>query len=105
MTGQNRPLEGAWVEISGYLSTPVINEETREVLFTMNRWDGCCTGVPTTPFDSIETSLAKPVTLVGKHAIRFGTVRGELHVEPFVLGGALLGIYRLDRAVVTTQAQ
>lgn len=100
-----RPLDGSWIEISGYVSTPVVTEETREVLFTMNRWDGCCIGIPPTPFDSIEVKLERPITFVGKHSIRFGVMRGQLHVEPFALGGALLGIYRLEHAIVTTQAQ
>ncbi|MDZ4830891.1 MAG: hypothetical protein SGJ09_11925 [Phycisphaerae bacterium] len=100
-----RPLDGGWIEISGYVSTPVVTEETREVLFTMNRWDGCCIGIPPTPFDSIEVKLERPITFVGKHSIRFGVMRGQLHVEPFALGGALLGIYRLEHAIVTTQAQ
>lgn len=95
------PLAGQWIEISGYLSAPTIVDEARDILLTMNRWDGCCVGIPPTPFDCIETRLGEPIKL-GGHLIRFGTVRGQLEIEPFLIGGFLVGLYRLDHATITT---
>jgi hypothetical protein len=94
---------GRWIEISGYLAPPPIVGETREVLLTLNKWDGCCIGLPPTAFDSIEVRLLEPMALEGRHLIRFGTLRGELQVEPFAIGGFLIGLYKLEHATVTTR--
>jgi hypothetical protein len=96
-------LEGTWIEISGYLAAPTVLEETSEIMVTMNRWDGCCIGLPPTPFDCLETRLREPMTVRGKHAIRFGTLRGQLRIEPFAIGDTLLGLYRLESAEITTE--
>lgn len=93
-----RAVDGAWIEIDGYFAAPVAVESTRELLVMLNRWDGCCIGVPPTAFDCIETTLAEPVELRGRHQIRFGPVRGVLRIEPFRVGDLLLGLYRLEGA-------
>jgi hypothetical protein len=89
-------LDGASVQISGFLAPPVQVETTRELLVMRNRWDGCCIGIPPTPYDCVEVSLAEPVAVRGKHLIQFGTVRGRLRVEPFLAGRFLLGLYRIE---------
>jgi hypothetical protein len=76
---------------------------TRHVLLTLNRWDGCCIGLPPTPFDAIDTTLAAPLDLKGLHLFRFGTFRGRLVVEPFAAGTFLLGLYRLEDASFVAQ--
>lgn len=93
-----RALDGVWVEISAYYSTAVRVSSTESVLLTLNRWDGCCLGLPPTPFDAIDTSLAEPLELRGLHLFRFGTFRGRLEIEPFTAGPYLLGLYRLEDA-------
>jgi hypothetical protein len=93
-------LNGQWVQISGYLAPPLWGEQTSELLVMKNRWDGCCIGLPPTPFDCIETSLAAPIQLGAQHSISFGTVRGRLVVEPFKAGAFLLGLYRLESAQI-----
>jgi hypothetical protein len=93
-------LNGQWVQISGYLAPPLWGEQTSELLVMKNRWDGCCIGLPPTPFDCIEASLAAPLKLGAQHAISFGTVRGRLVVEPFKAGAFLLGLYRLQDASI-----
>jgi hypothetical protein len=98
------PLDGAWIEISGYFAPTMQSEATSELLFTMNRWDGCCIGLPPTVFDSAALKLEKEMSLLGQHLIRFGTVRGELHIEPFAAGGMMLGLYRIDHGKITTQS-
>ncbi|MBI1303332.1 MAG: hypothetical protein GC172_06045 [Phycisphaera sp.] len=98
-----RALDGVWVEISAYYSTPVRVSSTKSVLLTLNRWDGCCLGLPPTPFDAIDTSLASTLELRGVHLFRFGTFRGRLEVEPFTAGPYLLGLYRLEDATFEGQ--
>ena len=93
-------LDGAWVRIDGYYSTPLATEEVHEVLLTLNQWDGCCIGLPPTPFDCVETDLRKPINMRSKHLVRFGTVTGRMSVQPFAIGNWLMGLYRLDNATV-----
>ena len=91
-------VDGTWIEIDAYYAAPLAVESTRELLVMLNRWDGCCIGVPPTAFDCIETTLAEPLELRGRHQIRFGPVRGVLRIEPFRIGDLLLGLYRLEQA-------
>ena len=98
-----RAINGTYIEISAYYSTAVRVSTTRNVLLTFNRWDGCCIGLPPTPFDAIDTTLAKPLDMQGLHLFRYGTFRGRLVVEPFAVGGYLLGLYRLEDATFVAQ--
>ena len=91
-------LDGAWIRIDGYYSSPLIAEEVENVLLTLNRWDGCCIGLPPSPFDCMETSLSRPINMRSKHLVRFGTVTGRMTVQPFAIGNWLMGLYRLDEA-------
>ncbi len=88
-------LDGMWIEISAYYSTVARKQFVDELLLTFNRWDGCCIGLPPTPFDSIEVKLHSPMPLTGLHLTRFGTFRGQLHVSPLAVGGFLLSFYQL----------
>lgn len=97
------PLDGAWVELSGYFAPVTKLEESKELLFTKNRWDGCCIGLPPTVYDSIALGLEQSITLTGQHLIRFGTIRGQLHIEPYAAGGMMLGLYRVEHGTITTQ--
>ena len=54
--------------------------------------------------DSIEATFVRPIQVQGKHLFRFGTVKGRLVVEPFVAGSFLLGLYRLEDAVLETSS-
>ena len=91
-------LNGQWVQISGFLAPPLWGVQTRELLVMKNRWDGCCIGLPPTPFDCIEAELATPIKLGSQHTISFGVIRGRLVVSPFKAGGFLIGLYRLEGA-------
>jgi hypothetical protein len=102
--GRIADLRGAWVRISGYWAPPLQVFEARELMVMLNKWDGCCIGLPPTPFDSIEATLARPVQVQGKHLFRFGTITGRLEVEPFVAGTFLLGLYRLQDAVLESSS-
>ena len=100
LPGRVADLRGAWVRISGYWAPPLQVRETRELMLMLNKWDGCCIGLPPTPFDSIEVTLDRPMGVEGQHLFRFGTVTGRLEVEPFVAGTFLLGLYRLQQAAM-----
>ena len=98
--GRVADLRGAWVRISGYWAPPLQVFETKDLMVMLNKWDGCCVGLPPTPFDSIEVALARAVPVQGQHLFRYGSIRGRLTVEPFAAGGFLLGLYRLTDAVL-----
>lgn len=102
--GRIADLRGAWVRISGYWAPPLQVFEARELMVMLNKWDGCCIGLPPTPFDSIEATLSRSVQVQGKHLFRFGTITGRLEVEPFVAGTFLLGLYRLQDAVLESSS-
>jgi len=91
-------LDGAWIRIDGYYSSPVMSDSVRQVLLTLNRWDGCCIGLPPSPFDCIETELRAPIDLESRHLVRFGTVTGRMRVQPFAIGSWLMGLYSLEEA-------
>lgn len=91
-------LNGTYVQISGYLAPPLWGQETKELLVLLNRWDGCCIGLPPTPFDCIEAQLVTPMKLGAAHTISYGTIRGKFIVEPFKAGTFLIGLYRLEEA-------
>ncbi len=93
-------LDGSWVELSGYLAAPLVIDQTSEVLLMLKRWDGCCIGLPPTAFESVETTLEEPLAWTGQHQIRYGKVRGRLEVDPFMIGGILMGLYRLEQASI-----
>jgi hypothetical protein len=78
--------------------------EAKEAMVMLNKWDGCCVGLPPTPFDSIEATFVRPIPVRGQHLFRFGTVKGRLTVEPFTAGTFLLGLYRLEDAVLETSS-
>ena len=98
--GRLADLRGAWVQISGYWAPPLQVFQTKEAMFMLNKWDGCCIGLPPTPFDSIEATFAKPFAVRGQHLYRYGTIKGRLEIEPFAAGMFLLGFYRLHDAVM-----
>ena len=65
----------------------------------LNQWDGCCIGVPPTPYDAIEVKLLEPAKRGGRHAsFNFGGVRGTFRVDPYLVENWLVGLYILDGA-------
>ena len=98
-----RLLDGTYIELSGYYSTALRVPVATNLLLTLNRWDGCCIGLPPTPFDAIDVTMRAPLPLEGAHLIRFGTFRGRLGVSVFEIGGFLLGLYRLEDATFETK--
>lgn len=99
-------LAGKMVRISGYIAFPIFDNRPNELLVMLNQWDGCCIGVPPTPYDAIEVRLATPVSGEARYAT-YGTITGKLGVEPYVVTSSngkmsfLLGIYVLDGATMS----
>ena len=76
----------------------------KEAMVMLNKWDGCCIGLPPTPFDSVEAAFAAPIAVKGMHVYRYGTIKGRMQVEPFAAGSFLLGLYRLEDAVMESSS-
>lgn len=90
-------LDGKHVRITGYVAFPIMSTSQNEMLSMRGMWDGCCIGVPPTPYDAIEVRLAGEVT--GKDRFTsFGTVEGTLSVDPYIKGNWLLGLYLMEGA-------
>jgi hypothetical protein len=99
-------LDGAWVQVEGYLAFPLMVSETKELLVMLNQWDGCCIGVPPTPYDAIEVKLLEPAKRSGAHAtFNFGGVKGRLRVDPYLIENWLVGLYVLEDAAMVEGAR
>lgn len=88
-------LDGKWVKISGYIAFPLMAQSNDEMLMMLNQWDGCCIGVPPTPFDAVEVKLKKAA--VGDDRMRVsGTLVGILRVDPYLVKDWLVSLYLMD---------
>jgi len=92
-------LDGKIVRIKGFVAFPLYVQEPTEVLAMLNQWDGCCIGVPPTPYDAIEVRLSKAVKGNDRFA-NSGVVEGTFGVKPYVTGNWLVGLYVIDGAVL-----
>lgn len=90
-------LDGKVVRVEGNTLLPVVAASTDELLVMQNPWDGCCVGVPPTPYDAIEVKLAE-MTRMGNSPTGFGMVEGTLKVDPYIVQGWLLGLYVIENA-------
>lgn len=90
-------LDGTHVRITGWIAFPLYVQSATELLVMLNQWDGCCIGVPPTPYDAIEVRLRAPAEGDARQAT-FGTVQGIMSVKPYVVGGWLVGLYVMDQA-------
>jgi hypothetical protein len=93
-------LDGKWIRIEGYMAFPLMLQESSEILAMLNQWDGCCIGVPPTPYDAIEVKLAVPVKPGRRHTYNFGTVSGKFKVDPYLVENWLVGLYQLESASI-----
>lgn len=92
-------LDGSWVEVAGYVAFP-LPQDTTEMIVMLNQWDGCCIGVPPTPYDAIEVKLTDAVDPGQRHTLKYGTVTGEFVVEPYLIENWLVGLYLMNNATV-----
>jgi hypothetical protein len=91
-------LSGKRVRISGYLAFPLVAQSSGECLLMLNQWDGCCIGVPPTPYDAIEVKLATEIKGWKKHTFNFGAIEGTFTVEPYLIENWLVGLYMMKDA-------
>jgi hypothetical protein len=91
-----------WVKVSGYVAFPVMAQGPDEMLMMLNQWDGCCIGVPPTPYDAIEVKLNKPAEGETRLLI-MGSVTGKLKVDPYLVKDWLVSLYIMDEAEVSKQ--
>ena len=90
-------LDGKHVRIKGNTLVPVIATTTRELLVMQNPWDGCCIGIPPSPYDAIEVELDHDVDF-GSSAVGYGIVEGIFILDPYVVDGWVLGLYMIEEA-------
>ena len=96
-------LDGAHVRISGYIAFPLIVTEASECLVMLNQWDGCCIGVPPSPYDAIEVKLVAPADNSRRHVVRVGTLEGIFRIDPYVVEKWLVGLYLMENATLDTE--
>lgn len=93
-------LDGKWVEIGGFTLFAWTGLVIDEILVMRFMWDGCCIGIPPTPFTVVEASLTTPVERKNVWAMRSGLFVGKLRVDPFVQGDWLIALFVLDDAEI-----
>lgn len=96
-------LNGARVRLTGFLLLPVAMGRTSEMLLMMNQWDGCCIGVPPTPYDAVEVRLGQPLD-TSNTFINHGVIEGTLKVDPYIVRNYLLGLYLLEDAKLSDKS-
>ena len=96
-------LSGKRVKIAGYLAFPLVAPTASECLLMLNQWDGCCIGVPPTPYDAVEVRLAAEIKGWKRHTINFGTIEGTFKVEPYLVENWLVGLYLFENATLNTE--
>lgn len=93
-------LHGKWITIQGNIAFPLAATSPKEILAMLNMWDGCCIGLPPTPYDAIEVRLAEAAPASRKHTMTYGTLTGKMSVEPYLVETWLAGLYLLDDATL-----
>jgi len=96
-------LDGKYVTIVGYVAFPIVAEGANELLAMLNSWDGCCIGVPPTPYDAVEVRLRNDAT-AGQMLLNWGNVTGRFKVEPYLAANWLLGLYLMEDAVLKAES-
>jgi outer membrane biosynthesis protein TonB len=95
-------LDGKQVRITGYIAFPLMAQSPKELLAMLNQWDGCCIGVPPTPYDAIEVRLDNAATQEEKFT-NYGSVEGVFQVKPYVVGEWLVGLYVMNDAKLASK--
>lgn len=93
-------LHGKYVRVAGYLAFPLVAPTSSECLVMLNQWDGCCIGVPPTPYDAVEVKLVAPMPRSRKHSMAYGTVEGLFEVDPYIVESWLVGLYMIKDSTV-----
>ncbi len=96
-------LDGKWVRISGYIAFPLMAASADEMLMMLNQWDGCCIGVPPTPYDAIEVKLKTAAKGDGRLRTT-GTLTGILRVDPYLVKDWLVSLFVMDDGEISETA-
>jgi len=91
-------LNGKHVKITGYMAFPLAQMEAKEVLVMLNMWDGCCIGIPPSPYDAIEVQLKEAIPYDKRRFINYGALTGVMKVDPYLVNDWLLGLYLVEDA-------
>lgn len=95
-------LDGKWVKLSGFIAFPITSNDPKGLLVMLNQWDGCCIGVPPTPYDSVEVYLGERAT-AAQRASAQGSVYGRLKVDPIDDDGWVIGVYVIQGGRLVTE--
>ncbi len=95
-------LDGKHVRLNGYIAFPMMVQQPRELLSMLNQWDGCCIGVPPTPYDAVEVRLKDKVT-GQKRFMTAGGVVGIFRVKPYLTGKWLVGLWVMDEGEIVNE--
>ena len=87
------------MRITGHLLSPLMMDDTTQILLMRNQWDGCCVGVPPSPYDAIEVELSRPVSLV-REQLNYGTLSGVFEVDPYLVNNWLVGLWLLSESKI-----
>lgn len=102
LPGRITMFDAKFVRIAGYVAYPMFVEQPRELLSMLNQWDGCCIGIPPSPYDAIEVKLDRVVT-ANERLAAYGTIEGKLGVKPYLAGDWLVGLYLMENAKLTVK--
>lgn len=92
-------LNGKYVRVSGFVLFPMMMQEAKELLLMRNQWDGCCIGVPPTPYDAVEIKLVDAATRTDMY-VQNATLEGLMKVDPYINRDWLLGLYVIENAKI-----
>ncbi len=99
LPGRMKLVTGKYVKITGFVAFPIMATEPTEMLAMLNQWDGCCIGIPPTPYDAIEVKLKEPASNE-ERLTTYGAVEGKLMVEPYLVRDWLVSLYTMDEATM-----
>jgi hypothetical protein len=99
LPGRMKLISGKYVRITGFVAFPVMATEPTDMLSMLNQWDGCCIGIPPTPYDAIEVKL-KEAASNEERLTTYGTVEGKLKVEPYLMRDWLVSLYSMEEATM-----
>ncbi len=93
-------LDGKHVSITGFIAFPFLSATADECMVMLNQWDGCCIGVPPTPYDAVEVQFAEALDL-NQGIPNYGTISGVFRTDPYLVNGWLIGLYIMDDATLS----
>lgn len=93
-------IDGQWISLTGYHIYPAALRNIEEMLLTKTEWDGCCIGIPPSPYDGVEVMLDEPLSSSMLRSSPIATVVGRLRIEPYLHEQWLLSLYVIEEARV-----